>query len=136
MRIPPEDLEEDYSDATPWSARVGEADPRDASQRKSPEGQGPSSAEAAALALERAGQHRSVERSQVEMMRRYAELTDCRRRFLLRYFGEDDGDPCGNCDAGRSGQDVPSAQSQAFPAGGHSRSPGVAACPGVAARRT
>ena len=39
------------------------------------------------------------------MMRRYAELTDCRRRFLLRYFGQGATDPCGrcdNCDAGRS----------------------------------
>jgi ATP-dependent DNA helicase RecQ len=39
------------------------------------------------------------------MMRRYAELDDCRRRFLLRYFGEGADEPCGrcdNCDAGRS----------------------------------
>jgi ATP-dependent DNA helicase RecQ len=33
--------------------------------------------------VELARQHRSVERSRVEMMRRYAEMTDCRRRFLL-----------------------------------------------------
>jgi ATP-dependent DNA helicase RecQ len=68
-----------------------------------PDGPGP--AEAAARAVQIATQYRSVERSRVEMMRRYAELTDCRRRFLLRYFGEGADDPCGrcdNCDAGRS----------------------------------
>jgi ATP-dependent DNA helicase RecQ len=66
---------------------------------------GPQPAEAAAKAVEIATQYRSVERSRVEMMRRYAELTDCRRRFLLRYFGQGMDDPCGrcdNCDAGRS----------------------------------
>jgi ATP-dependent DNA helicase RecQ len=65
----------------------------------------PTPAEAAAQALAVAGQHRSVERSRLEMMRRWAELTDCRRRFLLRYFGEVVTGACGrcdNCDAGRS----------------------------------
>jgi ATP-dependent DNA helicase RecQ len=65
----------------------------------------PAPDEAAAVAREYATQHRSVERSRVEMMRRYAELTDCRRRFFLEYFGERSGGPCGrcdNCDAGRS----------------------------------
>ncbi|HEY0715990.1 MAG TPA: RecQ family ATP-dependent DNA helicase [Streptosporangiaceae bacterium] len=66
---------------------------------------GPGPAEAAARARQIAAQYRLVERSRVEMMRRYAEMTDCRRRFLLRYFGEGADDPCGrcdNCDAGRS----------------------------------
>jgi hypothetical protein len=61
--------------------------------------------ELAARALELARNHRSVDRSRVEMMRRYAEMTDCRRRFLLRYFGEPVSEmcgACGNCDAGRS----------------------------------
>jgi len=34
----------------------------------------------------------------VEMMRGYAETTDCRRQFLLGYFGEQLDEPCGNCD--------------------------------------
>ena len=41
---------------------------------------------------------RSYERSRIEMMRAYAELRDCRRRFLLNYFGEDREEPCGYCD--------------------------------------
>jgi ATP-dependent DNA helicase RecQ len=62
-------------------------------------------AEAAARAMELARHHRSVERSRVEMMRHYAEMTDCRRRFLLQYFGEAVSRACGhcdNCEAGRS----------------------------------
>jgi ATP-dependent DNA helicase RecQ len=39
-----------------------------------------------------------VERSRLEMMRRYAEYTGCRRSFLLSYFGQYYPGPCGNCD--------------------------------------
>jgi ATP-dependent DNA helicase RecQ len=39
-----------------------------------------------------------VERSRLAMIRRYAEHTDCRRSFLLSYFGQDYPGPCGNCD--------------------------------------
>jgi ATP-dependent DNA helicase RecQ len=42
------------------------------------------------------------------MMRGYAETTDCRRQFLLGYFGEQLDEPCGNCDNCSSG----SAQEQ------------------------
>ncbi len=44
--------------------------------------------------------------SRIEMIRGYAESTNCRRLFLLGYFGEQLTEPCGNCDncdAGRSG---------------------------------
>ncbi|GHH40624.1 RecQ family ATP-dependent DNA helicase [Lentzea cavernae] len=36
--------------------------------------------------------------SRVEVMHRYAETRDCRRRFLLGYFGQELDSPCGNCD--------------------------------------
>ncbi|HVM57000.1 MAG TPA: RecQ family ATP-dependent DNA helicase [Gaiellaceae bacterium] len=39
-----------------------------------------------------------VERSRLEMMRRYAEHSGCRRSFLLSYFGQEYEGPCGNCD--------------------------------------
>jgi ATP-dependent DNA helicase RecQ len=42
-----------------------------------------------------------VERSRIEMMRRYAEHTGCRRSFLLTYFGQDYLGPCGACDNDR-----------------------------------
>lgn len=32
------------------------------------------------------------------MMRSYAETSDCRREFLLNYFGEGYEAPCGKCD--------------------------------------
>lgn len=51
------------------------------------------------------GQRRQFERSRIEMMRGYAELHDCRRQYLLNYFGEEMDDPCSfcdNCEAGIS----------------------------------
>jgi ATP-dependent DNA helicase RecQ len=34
----------------------------------------------------------------LETMMRWAETTECRTRFLRRYFGEPEGEPCGHCD--------------------------------------
>jgi ATP-dependent DNA helicase RecQ len=58
---------------------------------------------AGALAASRAEgeREREVERSRLEMMRRYAEHTGCRRSFLLSYFGQDYPGPCGACDNDR-----------------------------------
>ncbi|MGP4099503.1 RecQ family ATP-dependent DNA helicase [Nonomuraea sp. KM90] len=53
---------------------------------------------AADLARRLAERRRDVERTRLEMMRHYAETDDCRRRFLLGYFGEQLAEPCGNCD--------------------------------------
>jgi ATP-dependent DNA helicase RecQ len=54
-------------------------------------------------ATEIAEQRRDVVRSRIEMMRGYAETTDCRRRQLLGYFGEQVVDPCGHCDSCEAG---------------------------------
>jgi ATP-dependent DNA helicase RecQ len=48
-----------------------------------------------------AAREQEVERSRIEMMRRYAEHTGCRRSFLLTYFGQDYPGPCGACDNDR-----------------------------------
>jgi ATP-dependent DNA helicase RecQ len=60
-------------------------------------------AEAVALADDAAQRRERIEESRVEVMRRYAETRDCRRRMLLGYFGEDLGHPCGRCDTCRAG---------------------------------
>jgi ATP-dependent DNA helicase RecQ len=54
-------------------------------------------------AVEIAERHRGAVRSRIEMMRGYAETTDCRRRLLLGYFGEQLVDPCGHCDTCEAG---------------------------------
>jgi ATP-dependent DNA helicase RecQ len=54
-------------------------------------------------ALQREEARVRVERSRLEAMRAYAETTDCRRRLLLGYLGEDLPDPCGYCDNCRAG---------------------------------
>ena len=48
-------------------------------------------------------QHQQFERSRIEMMRGYAEVRDCRREYLLNYFGEKIGTPCGACDNCQAG---------------------------------
>jgi len=42
--------------------------------------------------------HLKLEQSRIDMMRGYAETSDCRRRFLLGYFGDSVPVPCGACD--------------------------------------
>jgi len=62
--------------------------------------------------VEIAQRRRETVRSRIEMMRGYAESTDCRRRVLLGYFGEQRDEPCGNCDgcdAGTARESDPAA---------------------------
>ena len=47
---------------------------------------------------EKSTREQEVQSSRLEMMRRYAEHTGCRRSFLLTYFGQNYPGPCGNCD--------------------------------------
>jgi ATP-dependent DNA helicase RecQ len=63
----------------------------------------PAPADAAAAARELAEHHEKVDQSRVEMMRGYAETIQCRRQFLLGYFGEQLDERCGNCDNCESG---------------------------------
>jgi ATP-dependent DNA helicase RecQ len=54
--------------------------------------------DAAAHAAAAQESRREFDRSRVEMMRGYAEVRDCRREYLLNYFGEPVEQRCGNCD--------------------------------------
>jgi ATP-dependent DNA helicase RecQ len=73
-------------------------------------------AEAAAAAQAR---RRQYEQSRLDMMRGYAEVPDCRRRYLLSYFGEALLEACGNCDRCDAGLStvITTAAEQPFPVG-------------------
>jgi ATP-dependent DNA helicase RecQ len=77
----------DFTGADGMGAGTEESDPEGAARR------------AIAVAEDR----ERIERSRIAMMRSYAETRECRRRFLLGYFGEDLAEPCGNCDTCSSG---------------------------------
>ena len=47
---------------------------------------------------EAAPEFQQIELGKLRDMTRFCETGACRRRFLLRYFGEDHPEPCGNCD--------------------------------------
>ena len=64
-----------------------------------------------------AAREQEVERSRIEMMRRYAEHAGCRRSFLLTYFGQDYPGPCGACDNDR-GAAPAQPTGEPFPVGG------------------
>jgi ATP-dependent DNA helicase RecQ len=52
-------------------------------------------AELAACAQERMKQ---AKRDRIAQMQQYAEMSTCRREYLLHYFGDDFTGPCNNCD--------------------------------------
>jgi ATP-dependent DNA helicase RecQ len=54
--------------------------------------------EAVHEAAEAQKEHKEYERLRIEKMRAWAELADCRREYLLNYFGEEAEGHCGNCD--------------------------------------
>jgi ATP-dependent DNA helicase RecQ len=62
------------------------------------------SSELVTAAAEAEEMRRSFDRSRVDMMRAYAETDDCRRAFILSYFGEPFEPPCGNCDNCEAGR--------------------------------
>lgn len=61
--------------------------------------------EVVARAVEQAEIRERIDQSRVEMARRYAETSGCRRQFLLAYFGEELPGGCGNCDTCSRRQD-------------------------------
>jgi ATP-dependent DNA helicase RecQ len=71
---------------------------------------------ALAASREESEREREVERSRLEMMRRYAEHSGCRRSFLLSYFGQDYPGPCGACDNDRRYAPA-TAEAEPFPVG-------------------
>jgi ATP-dependent DNA helicase RecQ len=71
--------------------------------------------EVARAAVEKQNRHRHHARSRLEMMRQYAELTGCRRTFLLNYFGESRTEPCGSCDICESGSGDSDTDDGGFP---------------------
>lgn len=57
--------------------------------------------------------HTRVEQSRIEMIRGYAEVRDCRRRYLLNYFGEQLEESCNFCDNCKAG--VAARESELMP---------------------
>jgi ATP-dependent DNA helicase RecQ len=59
--------------------------------------------QAVAGAREQAESRRRIDESRLAMMRSYAETSQCRRQFLLGYFGDEETPLCHNCDTCESG---------------------------------
>jgi ATP-dependent DNA helicase RecQ len=77
----------------------------------------PPPAAAVRAAAEQEEMRRSFDRSRVDMMRAYAETDDCRRAFLLSYFGEPFEPPCGACDNCEAGRVAAPPSDVPFPVG-------------------
>jgi ATP-dependent DNA helicase RecQ len=63
-----------------------------------PAEQPPDLSEVKDVAMQMQQSRRQFDQSRIEMMRGYAETQDCRREYLLNYFGEPFEGPCGFCD--------------------------------------
>jgi ATP-dependent DNA helicase RecQ len=55
-------------------------------------------AEAAELAAAAQQRMKVAKRERIAQMQQYAEISTCRREYLLRYFGDPFTGPCNNCD--------------------------------------
>jgi ATP-dependent DNA helicase RecQ len=58
---------------------------------------------------------RQVVRSRLDMMQGYAEVADCRRTYILNYFGEEPDEPCGFCDTCERGLIAREIDERPFP---------------------
>lgn len=70
---------------------------------------------ATAAALKAQGRQHQFDRSRLEMMCGYAEMRNCRRQYLLNYFGETLNEPCGYCDNCKAVPIEEQASYQPFP---------------------
>jgi ATP-dependent DNA helicase RecQ len=77
--------------------------------------QPPEVSEAAQEAIRAQERYQHYLRSRLEMIRGYAEVRDCRREYLLNYFGEKLEEPCGFCDNCKAGVVVEDSGSKPFP---------------------
>ena len=100
----------------PQPAGGGRRGRRAAVGRRSSRPQNGDVADAAEEAAEAQENLRKFARSRIEMMRGYADMTDCRREYILNYFGEVYAPPCDNCDNCLAGLSVHKPSSaQPFP---------------------
>ena len=84
----------------------------------------PITADEVARAAAAGENHHRFEQSRVEMMRGYAEVANCRRVYLLTYFGEETHGRCGHCDRCDAGAPAPNEtipDGFPFTLGGHVR---------------
>jgi ATP-dependent DNA helicase RecQ len=65
--------------------------------------------EAAQRASEEQASHQEHRRQKLAAMEQYADATSCRREIILRYFGDEQQKPCGNCDNCEAAGTVPDA---------------------------
>ena len=80
--------------------------------------------QAVVAAAEAQADREAFDRSRVDMMRAYAELSGaCRREFLLSYFGEATDGPCGNCDLCDAGEAEAAPDEAPFAVGARVRHP-------------
>lgn len=63
---------------------------------------------------------RALQETEVDLVRRYAETDDCRRRLVLELLGEAHPEPCGSCDSCVAGTST-AASRRPFPLGAHVR---------------
>lgn len=70
---------------------------------------------AVTAAIEAQARHQRIRQSRIQMMRGYAEADDCRRAYLLNYFGDVYDAPCDACDNCEAGRLQPETRDRPYP---------------------